>query len=147
MNASSRLVSYAIAAIALASSPAAADEETVGVCSLVIEGKEVWNGKCCVTASASPTDMLASLHAEGWRACLYSRKHPENERLPTYKQKCLGPWINISEEEQPDAKGRKFSAYWSVKGACHGGASYPAERTGNVYKGDNFIFEWRPAKK
>jgi hypothetical protein len=78
---------------------------------------------------------------------LYRRRHPENENLPTYKQKCFGPWINIWEEDRPDPKGRRYSAYWSVEGACHGGENYPAKRAGNVYQGDKFLFEWHEIRR
>jgi hypothetical protein len=117
-------------------------EDVAAKCSLVVDGAEVWNGKCCVTASASPHDMTASLHAESWQACLYKRRHPENEALPTYKQKCFGPWINIWQDSEQNAKGNNYSAYWSIEGASHGGENYPAKRRGNVYQGDKFIFEW-----
>jgi hypothetical protein len=117
-------------------------DETSAHCSLVVDGKEVWNGRCCVTASASPHDMTASLHAEGWQACLYNKKHPENEKLPTFKQKCLGPWINISVDSDAPAKTKTYSAYWSIEGACHGGSIHTATRSGNTYQGDDFKFEW-----
>ncbi|MGO9427472.1 hypothetical protein [Rhodoblastus sp.] len=116
--------------------------EVTAQCSLVVDGNDVWNGKCCVSADASPDSMTADLHAEGWQACLYKKRHPENESLPTYKQKCFGPWINISRNSEKDAKGNDYSAYWSLEGACHGGENYSAKRSGNTYQGDKFIFEW-----
>jgi hypothetical protein len=131
---------------ALAFSLPAEAHDVVAQCSLMIEGAEVWNGKCCVSADASPGSMTADLHAESWQACLYKKKHPENENLPTYKQKCIGPWINISQESETDAKGNNYSAYWSLEGACHGSENFSAKRNGNVYQGDKFIFEWHEAQ-
>lgn len=116
----------------------AKEREVVAHCSLVVDGEKVWNGKCCVTASTEPPE----LHAESWQACLYGRKHPQNASLPTFKQTCLGPWIDIFEEHDESAKGSNFSAYWSVKNACHGGMTFPARKAGNVYQGDTFVFEW-----
>jgi hypothetical protein len=116
--------------------------EVVAQCSLVVDGNEVWNGKCCVSADASPDDLNASLHAESWQACLYAKKHPENAKLPTYKQNCFGPWINIFKDDEETSKGDNYSAYWSIEGACHGGGVYSAKKTGNVYQGDKFIFRW-----
>lgn len=122
-------------------------DEIVAECSLVVDGKEVWNGKCCVTPSVKPSDKLASLYAEGWQACLYRRRHPKNDGLPTYQRKCFGPWINIwQENDQASSKGNNYSAYWSVEGACHGGEIFSARRSGNVYHGDKFIFEWHEVK-
>ncbi len=137
-----RLLSLFAALVGLSLSPARADD-VVAKCSLIVDGAEVWNGKCCVSASASPQDMSASLYAEGWKACLYKKRHPENEKLPTYKQRCFGPWINISQEAEANAKGQNYSAYWSIEDACHGGENFPAKRNGNVYQGDKFKFEWR----
>jgi hypothetical protein len=117
-------------------------QEVIAKCSLVVDGSEVWNGKCCVTAETTPYDMTASLHAESWQACLYNKRHPQNARLPTYRQKCLGPWINTWQEPEQNSKANNYLAYWSIEGACHGGENYPATRIGNVYQGDKFIFEW-----
>jgi hypothetical protein len=124
----------------------AAASEVVGQCSLVVDGKEVWNGKCCVSADASPDNLDATLHAESWQACLYAKKHPENANLPTYKQKCIGPWINISKDDEDAGKGDVYSAYWTIEDACHGGQAYPAKKTGNVYQGDKFTFRWRESR-
>jgi hypothetical protein len=117
-------------------------QEVIAKCSLVVDGSEVWNGKCCVTAETTPYDMTASLHAESWQACLYNKRHPQNARLPTYRQKCLGPWINTWQEPEQNSKANNYLAYWSIEGACHGGENYPATRIGNVYQGEKFIFEW-----
>jgi hypothetical protein len=119
-------------------------QETVATCNLVVGGRPVWNGKCCVTASAEPSEMSAELHAESWKACQYGKKHPQNAELPTYKQTCIGPWINISRESAPEEKGKDFTAYWSLEDACHGGETHAAKKSGNLYRGDNFTFEWRP---
>jgi hypothetical protein len=117
--------------------------ETVAVCSLVVDGEEVWNGKCCVSETVDPMRKLPDVHAEGWQACLYARRHPENANLPTYQQKCLGPWINLwQEKDESPSKVNNYSAYWSVRGGCHGGETFSARRTGNVYQGDKFIFGW-----
>jgi hypothetical protein len=123
---------------------AGAAEQRAATCLLIENGQTVWNGQCCVTASAEPETMTVSLQAESWRACQYQKRHPENETLPTYKQTCIGPWINISQESQPDEKGYDFTAYWSLDNACHGGQPHGARRSGDLYKGDDFSFEWRP---
>jgi hypothetical protein len=138
-----RKLLMALGALLLAQSGATA-EETVATCILVVDGRQVWNGKCCVTASAEPSEMTSELHAESWKACQYAKKHPQNAKLPTSEQTCIGPWINISQEPKPDEKGNDFSAYWSVENACHGGQTRWAKKSGNLYKGDNFTFEWRP---
>ena len=113
--------------------------EVAAHCRMVVDGQEVWNGKCCVEATADPYSMSPSLNAEGWQACLYRKKHPEQANLPTAMQKCFGPWINIYQ----DSGSSSYSAYWSLENACHCGPNVSAKRNGNIYQGDNFIFEWR----
>jgi hypothetical protein len=136
-----RFLGLALGLISLSCSNAHG-QEVIANCSLVVNGSEVWNGKFCVTAETTPYDMTSSLHAESWQACLYNKRRPENARLPTYRQKCLGPWINIWQEPEQNSKANNYLAYWSIEGACHGGENYPAMRTGNVYQGDKFTFEW-----
>jgi hypothetical protein len=138
-----RKLPMALGALLLAHSGADA-QETIATCILVVDGRQVWNGKCCITASAEPSEMTAELHAESWKACQYGKKHPQNARLPTYKQTCIGPWINISQETERDEKGNDFTAYWSIEDACHGGATHWAKKSGNLYRSDSFTFEWRP---
>lgn len=115
-------------------------QELAAQCRMIVDGKEVWNSKCCVKAEVDPSVMIASLTAEGWQACLYRKRHPEQSSLPTSQQRCFGPWINIDQE----GGGNSYSAYWSLGNACHGGNLFSAKRNGNVYQGDNFIFEWKP---
>jgi hypothetical protein len=85
-------------------------ENTTAQCSLDVDGKNVWNGKCCVETSAhddGSTGFLAELHAESWRGCVDEKKHPGlNASLPTYQQKCFGPWININEEKDDAGTGK-----------------------------------------
>jgi hypothetical protein len=124
-------------------------ENTTAQCSLDVDGKNVWNGKCCVETSArddGSIGFLAELHAESWRGCVYEKKHPGlNASLPTYQQKCFGPWINISEEKDDAGSGKTLSAYWSVEDACHGGKNVAAVKTEDgTYHGDNFVFTWKP---
>jgi hypothetical protein len=112
--------------------------EKVAHCRLVADGQEVWNGKCCVSFDLEPGETGASLHASGWQACLYDRKHPEQANLPGFQQTCYGPWINIWPEDGA------YLAYWSLDNACHAGfPPVSARRAGQVYQGDNFIFDWR----
>ena len=118
-------------------------KEIIANCSLVIDGQELWNGKCCVAAQTEPYDPTGSFHAESWQACLYRKNHPENEKLPTYKQKCFGPWLNVWESSADTTESDSFFAYWSLEGACHGDGNHPAKRVGNSYQGDKFLFEWR----
>ena len=69
--------------------------------------------------------------------CLYDRKHPEQANLPGFQQTCYGPWINIWPEDGA------YLAYWSLENACHAGfPGVSAKRAGQVYRGDNFTFEW-----
>ena len=65
--------------------------------------------------------------------------------LPTYQQRCFGPWININEEKDDAGTGKTLSAYWSIEDACHGGENVAAVKTGDgTYRGDNFHFTWKP---
>jgi hypothetical protein len=135
--------------ITLAACSFAYAENTTAQCSLDVDGKNVWNGKCCVETSArddGSTGFLAELHAESWRGCVYEKKYPGlNASLPTYQQKCFGPWININEEKDDAGTGKSLSAYWSVEDACHGGENVAAVKTGDgIYHGDNFVFTWKP---
>ncbi len=120
-------------------------QETEAYCSLVVDGQEVWNSKCCVKAEALTFNMAAILTAKGWQACLYDRRHPTNNTLPTSQQKCYGPWINLTQLSD-SSQNNDYDAYWNLEGGCHGGEMYTAKRTGNVYQGDKFIFEWRPVQ-
>ena len=117
-------------------------------CSLDVDGKNVWNDKCCVETYANDdgsTGFLAALHAESWRGCVYAKQHPGNASLPTYKQKCFGPWINISEEKDIDGKTKTLDANWSIEDSCHGGMNVPATKTGEgMFHGENFRFIWKP---
>jgi hypothetical protein len=74
--------------------------EKVARCRLVTDGQEVWNSKCCLSFDFEPGETVASLHASGWHACQYDRKHPHQTNLPTYRQTCFGPWINIWPEDR-----------------------------------------------
>jgi hypothetical protein len=123
----------------------AADPTAVGQCTLVVDGKQVWNGKCCLTTTAkSFSTPGADLHAEGWGECVYDRRHPENANEPGYMQKCFGPWINLSlDDDQAKPASSAYSGYWSIEAACHGGMNFPAIREGNTYKGEKFTFTWR----
>jgi hypothetical protein len=77
-------------------------------------------------------------HASGWQACLYDRKHPEQANLPGFQQTCYGPWINIWPEDGA------YLAYWSLDNACRAGfPPVSARRARQVYKGGNFVFDWR----
>jgi hypothetical protein len=119
--------------------------DAVGQCTLVVDGKQEWNGKCCVSTTAkSFSTPGADLHAEGWEECVYDKRHPEDANLPGYKQKCFGPWINLSlNDEQTKPAPNAYGGYWSIEAACHGGMNFPAIRSGNTYKGDKFTFSWR----
>ncbi len=112
--------------------------EKVAHCRLVTDGQEVWNSKCCVSFDLETGETAASLHASGWQACLYDRKHPEQANLPGFQQTCYGPWINIWSEDG------SYLTYWSLDNACHAGfPPVSARRAGQVYQGDNFKFDWR----
>jgi hypothetical protein len=134
----SRIALFAICNIFAVGS--SVSQELVAQCRMIVDDQEVWNSKCCVKAVVDPSVMIASLTAEGWQACLYRKRHAEQSNLPTSQQKCFGPWINIDQE----GGGNSYSAYWSLENACHGGNLFPAKRNGNIYQGDNFIFEWTP---
>jgi hypothetical protein len=124
-------------------------ESVTAQCSLDIDGKSAWKGKCCVETTATDdgsTGFLVTVHAESWRGCVYEKQHPGlNASLPTYQQKCFGPWISIFEEKDDAGTGKTLSAYWSIEDACHGGKNVVAIKTGEgTYHGDNFRFTWKP---
>ena len=129
----------------LAACSFACAEEITAQCSLDVDGKNVWYGKCCIETFANDdgsTGFLAGLHAESWRGCIYEKKHAGlNASLPTYQQKCFGPWINIGEEKVDTGTGKTLSANWSIEDACHGGDNVAPIKTGNgMYRGHNFRF-------
>jgi len=139
---------FAATGMMLATCSFAYAESITAQCSLDVDGKNVWNDKCCVETTAQDdgsTGFLADLHAESWRGCAYEKKHPGNASLPTYQQRCFGPWININEEKDDAGTGKTLSAYWSIEDACHGGENVAAVKTGDgTYRGDNFHFTWKP---
>jgi len=119
----------------------------VAECSLESGGKNLWSGKCCVDMTAAEVDkgFEINVNAMSWRACLYDKNHPGNASLPTFKQTCLGPWINIDQ----DAADKTFSAQWSIADNCHGSIEDSAEaitKTGQgTFEGKNFRFSWKVA--
>lgn len=125
-------------------------ENVTAQCSLDVDGRNVWNGKCCVETSAiddGSTGFLVTLYAGSWRGCVYNRKHPENESRPTSQTICFTPWISIYEENFDTGTGKTLHAYWSLgKGSCHGEVlDVSAVKTGEgKYHGDNFRFTWKP---
>ena len=142
-----------LTAIAMMLAPALVEAEDISLpqpaqiaaCSLEVGGKTLWSGKCCVDITAAEVDKTfeVNVNAMSWRACLYDKNHPGNASLPTFKQTCLGPWINISQ----DSADNTFSAQWSIADSCHGSLQDSAEaiaKTGEgTFEGKNFHFSWK----
>src|SRR6516225_2945124 len=136
-----------LTAIAMMLAPALVEAEDISLpqpahiaaCSLEVGGKTLWSGKCCVDITAAEVDKTfeVNVNAMSWRACLYDKNHPGNASLPTFKQTCLGPWINIDQ----DAADKTFSAQWSIPDNCHGSIEDSAEaitKTGEgTFEGKN----------
>jgi len=67
---------FAATGMMLATCSFAYAESITAQCSLDVDGKNVWNDKCCVETTAQDdgsTGFLAELHAESWRGCAYER--------------------------------------------------------------------------
>lgn len=153
-----KIALWVIGQIILASSYARA-EGVSAKCTLEVDGRSIWDGKCCVEHSAiddGAGGFLVEIRAEGLRGCVYERKHPEQNTLPTSQRKCFGPWISIisvppsmdTSEEEPAGPGseghEKLSAYWNIEDACHADMSpVGAFKTGSgAYRGAHFRFHW-----
>jgi hypothetical protein len=152
-----RLAAAIIAGCALAGQAHA--ESVSATCSLEVDGRKIWDGKCCVEQSAMDDGaggFIVDVEAQSLRACVYQKKHPEQTTLPTSQKKCFGPWIVVSqipsgmdtsseEPAVPGSEGReKLSVYWSIQDACHAEMTpVAAFKTGSgAYRGAHFRFHW-----
>ena len=77
-----------------------------------------------------------------------TQRHPGKPDQRVIHELALDRGSNLFQEKNQSNDKSSYSAYWSLENGnvCHGGQPYAARRTGNVYQGDHFKFEWAKSR-